>query len=196
MIRVFELFCKQNFINISAKDFYLKSINEFQPNEHKCPFCSAKNPGWKKHGVYNRYLISFENGHTVTYRITVVRYRCKSCGHTHAILPECIIPYQSYSFLFILAVLKDYFSRSLVVKDICIKYNISVSTLYSWIKLFLKHKKIWFGLLENAYSSSLEFLKSLFIENHLFNLKKFYLTAGISFLQSRFNKKKAHFVPV
>ena len=58
-------------------------------------------------------MISFEKGHAVTYVITIIRYRCPSCGHTHAILPECLFPYRSYSFLFILAVMRDYYTRSL-----------------------------------------------------------------------------------
>ncbi|MBU7008804.1 DUF6431 domain-containing protein [Phosphitispora fastidiosa] len=195
MIRVFELFCKLNFINLSAKDIFLQSMAEFHPHDHKCPFCLTEHPDWKKHAVYERYLISFESGRTVSYLITIIRYRCSSCGHTHAILPEPVIPYQSYSLLFILAVMRDYFISSLTVKDICAKYDISVSTLYSWKALFLRHKKIWLGLLNDACTSPLQFLNSLFIEN-LHTLKEFFLTAGVSFLQGASHMKKAYFAPV
>ncbi|WP_276624136.1 DUF6431 domain-containing protein [Syntrophomonas wolfei] len=61
---------------------------------------------------------------------------CKSCGHTHAILPEVIIPYRSYSILFILTVLRDYYTRSDDIWEIGDKYQIAVSTLYLWIHLF------------------------------------------------------------
>ena len=195
MIRVFELFCKFNFINLSAKDLFLQSMAEFHPHDHICPFCAAKHPDWKKHAVYDRYLISFENECTVSYLVTIVRYRCSSCGHTHAILPESIIPYQSYSFLFIIAVMRDYFTTSLTVEGICAKYVISVSTLYSWKELFLKQKKIWLGLLDDACTSSMQFLDSLFTGSLLNGLKKFFLTAGISFLQSASQMKKAHCPP-
>ena len=169
---------------------------EFHPHDYKCPFCPAEYPDWKKHAVYDRYLISFENGITITYRITITRYRCQSCGHTHAILPELIIPYQSYSLLFIIAVMRDYFIGSLTIESICIKYDISVSTLYSWKKLFLRHKKLWLGLLEDASISSQQFLHYfLSIGSLLYNLKEFFLTVAISFIQGAFHKRKAHHAP-
>jgi len=195
MIRVFELFRKFNFKNISAKDLFLKSMAEFNPYEHKCPLCGTKHPDWEKHAAYERYLISFENGHIVTYVITVIRYRCPSCRHTHAILPECLIPYRSYSFLFILAVMRDYFASSLTVVDICNKYDISISTLYSWKELFQKHKKIWLGLLNDTITSSLEFMNSFFAGEIQYVLKDFFLIAAISFMQGSYHTKKAHSVP-
>lgn len=195
MIRTFELLCKLNFIKLSAIDLFTHSMDLFQPHDHKCPFCCTEHPDWKKHAVYERYLISFESGHTVSYKITIVRYRCSSCGHTHAILPEFVIPYQSYSLLFILAVIRDYFIRSLTVEDICAKYDISVSTLYSWKELFHRHKKVWLGLLNDACTSSLQFLNSLVIGSLLYNLKDFFLTAGVSFLQSSSYVKKAYYAP-
>lgn len=192
MIRVFELLCKLNFVKLSAIDLFTYSMAQFQPHDHRCPYCSNEHPDWKKHAVYERYLISFENGRTVSYQITIVRYRCSSCSHTHAILPEFIIPYQSYSLLFILAVMRDYFIGFLTVDRICAKYDISVSTLYSWKKLFLRHKKVWLGLLDDACTSSLQFLDFLF---NLRTLKEFFLMAGVSFLQGPSHIKKAYFAP-
>ncbi|WP_010248725.1 DUF6431 domain-containing protein [Acetivibrio cellulolyticus] len=167
-------------------------MSGFIISEFKCPCCKTKHPDWKKHSQYNRYLVSFENGCVVYYQITVTRYQCSSCGHTHAILPESIIPYCSYSFLFILAVMRDYFNRSITVTDICAKYNISVSTLYSWKSLFLNQKKIWIGLLEDACTSSIQFLNS---ENLLYKLEEFFLIAGVSFLQNAHIKKAKYNPP-
>ena len=195
MIRGFGLLCKLKLKNLSAEDLFNKYMAEFKPGEHSCPWCSTKDPDWKKHAVYGRWLISFENGAAVTYRIEITRYKCSSCGHTHAILPESIIPYQSYSFLFILAVLRDYHARSLTVEAICDKYGISVSTLYSWKELFLRHKKIWMGLLEDAYTSSLEFLDSFYDGNFSYDLKEFFQLAGVSFLQGSSHVRKAYSAP-
>lgn len=194
MIRVFELFCKLNVINLSAEDLFLQSMAKVHLHDHKCPFCSAEHPDWKKHAVYERYLISFESGRNISYLITIVRYKCSSCGHTHAILPEFVIPYQSYSLLFILSVMRNYYIGSLTVADICEKYDIAVSTLYSWKELFLRHKKVWLGLLDDACTSSLQFLDCLFI-NHLRTLKEFFIMAGVSFLQGPSHIKKAYFAP-
>lgn len=195
MIRVFELFCKLNFINIPAEDLFLQAMAQLNLNEHICPFCRTKHPGWKRHATYERYLISYESGHVISYRINIIRYRCSSCGHTHAILPEFIIPYQCYSFLFITAVMRDYFIGSLTIEQLCEKYSISVSALYSWKKLFLRHKKIWLGLLNDACTSSIEFLNSLIPIKSLGELKEFFLTAGISFLQDASQMKKANSAP-
>jgi len=99
------------------------------------------------------------------------------------VLPEFIIPFQSYSLFFVLTVLKDYFGGSLTVEDICTKYDISVSTLYSWKTLFLKHKKIWLGLLEDSSASAGQFLEFLATGGLLHILKEFFHLAGRSFLQ-------------
>lgn len=192
MIRVFKLFCK---LNISAKDLFLKFMTSFNPNSHKCPYCSTKHPDWKKRGVYERYLISFENGHAVYYQVSIVRYKCSSCNHTHAILSEFIIPYQSYSLHFILAALQDYFTHSLTVAEICSKYDISASTLYLWKNLFLNHKKLWLGVLEDMLTSSVSFINFILDGSFIDMLRDFFALAGYSFLQGVSRIKKAHSTP-
>jgi transposase-like protein len=195
MIRVFELFSKLNFIYISSKEFFNKAMAGFKPSRHKCPYCKTKQPDWKKHAVYERWLIYYENGNTTAYRLEITRYKCPSCKHTHAILPESIIPYQSYSILFIISVIKDYYTSSLNIAEICTKYDISVSTLYSWKELFLRHKKIWLGLLEDVYTSSLQFLDCLYDGSFLYALEEFFQMAGVSFLQGSSHAKKSHSAP-
>ena len=69
MIRGFRLFHKLNLKNLSAEDLFNKYMSEFNPGEHSCPWCDTKDPDWKKHAIYGRWLISFENGAVVTYRI-------------------------------------------------------------------------------------------------------------------------------
>ena len=161
MIRAFGLFCKLNLIDISAYDAFLLAMSEISIHDYPCPFCACNHPDWSKHASYERYLISFEHGRSVTYTVTVIRYRCPSCGHTHAILPEHLIPYSSYSLPFILSVLRDYYTRPVSVESICSRYDIAISTLYAWRSLFLIHKKLWLGHLEDYLSSSVLFLKSL-----------------------------------
>ena len=194
MIRFFGLLKRLDFLKITAYDLYNMFKSRFNPSKFPCPYCQTKHPGWKQHATYLRYLLSFENGKSVTYTLTIIRYKCSSCKHTHAVLPEIIIPYRSYSIILILLVMKDYYTKSLTIEKICEKYDISVSTLYSWKALFLKHKKIWLGLLEDACMLAVEFLESFF-HKHIKVLREFYITAGVSFLQNQSCIEKAHSPP-
>lgn len=191
MIREFTVFCKLNFIALNARQLFDQFMNNFRIQDCVCPICGALHT-CSAHASYERYLISFESGEPVYYHITVPRVICESCGHTHAILPEIIIPYGSYSVLFILTVLRDYYIRSGSIQELCDKYQIAVSTLYLWKHLFQKHKKLWLGVLEDAVTPSLDFLKLLtdFSMRELsFGLKHFFLSYGFSFLQG--NSKTA-----
>lgn len=188
MIRLFTVFCKLNFKILSDLDLFLQTMKDFSPEKIpflklKCPYCGANNPTWSFHDSYDRYLISFEKGSSITRTIVITMINCSSCEHSHAILPEIIVPYGSYSLIFILLVLKDYFASKMTVKALCEKFQISVSMLYRWKHLFLKHKKLWFGMLENVYQNSITLLSSLptFITSNALSL--FFLQNGYSFLQ-------------
>jgi hypothetical protein len=187
MIRFFTIFRKLKLNNFSVKDVFLQFMEDFSEDKIPftkltCPACGAKNPAWCYHDSYERYLISYENKTSITYTINVTRIICSSCEHTHAILPEIIIPHTSYSLLFILTVLKEYFSKKKVEK-ICDKYQISTSTLYSWKKLFLIHKKLWLGILEDMYQDEVTFLRAIPNPNTSKYLSDFFLKTGYSFLQ-------------
>lgn len=148
-----------------------------------CPHCGAKHPKWTVMASYSRDLISYENGSTVTYSITVIRIICSSCGHTHAILPEIIIPYSSYSLIFILMVLRDYYLTHMTVQALCNKYMIATSTLYAWKRLFQIHKRLWLGILVDAATSALDFLATLPTAGTSDDLAVFFLSHAQSFLQ-------------
>lgn len=150
-----------------------------------CPNCGAKHPSWTYHDSYDRYLISYENNAIITDNIDITRIRCSSCNGTHAILPEIIIPFRSYSLLFVLSVLKDYYISGKTVASLCKKYQISVSTLYEWKQLFLLHKKLWLGIIEDIYQKSIEFLSSMPDTNTSGRLFDFFSNNNISFLQGR-----------
>lgn len=131
MIRFFGLLKKISILKITAYDLYQTYIRDFNPSNFLCPFCMTKYPDWKKHTTYERYIISFEGGEVIDHQVTIIRYSCSSCKHTHALLPEILIPYRSYNIFFILSALKDYFSKSMTLEKICEKYGVSVSTIYS-----------------------------------------------------------------
>jgi len=188
MIRVFTIFCKLNLKKLSAETLFSAAMQEFSKDELfflllPCPFCKAKHPNWSYHASYKRYLISFEKGLPVAYEISITRLICSSCSHTHAILPEIIIPYGSYSLIFILSVLRDYYLANMTIRTLCDKYQISSSTLYAWKHLFLIHKKLWLGLLENISQDSLVFLSSFPSISSSLDLEIFFKSHAQSFLQ-------------
>lgn len=77
---------KMNDFN-SNIDNYLKFIANLEVKTIKCPNCDTSE--MERHGYYRRYI----NISGVKYYIRILRVRCKVCGHTHAILPDFIIPY-------------------------------------------------------------------------------------------------------
>ena len=188
MIRAFEIFCKLNLIKLSALEMFEEAMLVFSKEKLSrlvcpCPACGAKHPLWSFYDNYDRYLIYFEHGETVTCQISVTRLICSSCGRTHAILPEIIIPYGSYSLVFILTVLRDYYLSQMTIKALCDKYQIAHSTLYAWKRLFTLHKKLWLGLLRDLSTKPLDFLAFLPSPATSADLFLFYRRHAMSFLQ-------------
>lgn len=153
--------------------------------ELPCPNCGAKYPTWAYHNAYERCLISYNNNSIITDTIDITRIICSSCKGTHSILPEVIIPFRSYSLLYVLSALKDYFTPGITVAALCDKYKISPSTLYEWKQLFNTHKKLWLGILEDIYQKSLDFLSLILNSNISSRLEVFFSNNKRSFLQGR-----------
>jgi len=183
MIRLFTTFSKLNFLNLSDVQLFLQATQKLSLRSHPCPYCGAKSPSWSLHGTYDRYLISFEKGITENHHITIGRLICSSCEHTHAVLPEILIPYSSYGLLFVIRILRDYYGGSLTVAKLCDKYQVSVSTLYAWKQLLLLHKKLWLGILEDSILSITDFLAIIPSMNSSENLHLFFQSQSFSFLQ-------------
>lgn len=179
MIRLFSVFCKLNDINFSDKKWFETALKSAPKAGQRCPHCSAKGC-LRSFGRYNRYLVEWDGHSQITGILSVPRFICDSCGHTHAILPSCIVPYRSYSLRFLLIVLRSYFTRSCSVEQICCRYGITVSMLYRWLHLFLQQKELWLGVLESMAASSAVFIDS--IDGPL--LKDFFLDFRFSFLES------------
>ena len=90
--------------------------------------------------------------------ITVLRLVCESCWHTHAVLPDMIIPYSGYGLFFILRVLAEAFLGRSSVEDLCERFCITRNQFYKWKQIFSQHKQEWLGMLEHSETSGLDFL--------------------------------------
>lgn len=157
MIRLFCVLCKLKDIKGSDKEWYEDAVETPLDPQTPCPFCGAK--GYLRlFGHYRRYLVEWDGHAQKSSTITVSRYICDSCGHTHALLPSCIIPYRSYSLRFLLNVLRSYYTRACPVEQVCSSYGITVSMLYRIMQLFREQKALWLGVLEDAAVSSGNFI--------------------------------------
>lgn len=160
MIKLFSVFCKLIRINKSDLEWFRYEKDRFSPYGSSCPMCGTRG-GLRPHGTYTRYLVSAGKDGVQEQRVTLSRYQCVSCGHTHAAHPSCLIPYSSYSLSFVLRVLRLYFLRLHPVSRLCEHFGISISTLYRFRDLFLAQKKLWLGLLQDLEEGALSFLEGL-----------------------------------
>lgn len=163
-------------------------MGEFSPVSEACPVCGSKG-SCTFHASYVRNIIDFAGGRTVYSQVTVTRLICRSCGHTHAILPDFIIPYSTYGLFFLLRVLAEYFARLSTVQKLCERFSITPSMLYRWRDLFLSHKDAWLGVLASSEKSPLPFLKELSsMAGYSSDFScRFVLLTAHSFLQSHRN---------
>lgn len=147
--------------------------------DQPCPYCSAKGT-LRLFGHYDRYLVEWDGQAQKCSTVSVPRHICSSCGHTHALLPSCLVPYKSYSLRFLLIVLRAYFVRTGSVERLCEYYGITISMLYRWLDLFKQQKALWLGVLEDMSVQPAAFLDSL---NGMM-LKDFFLTFRFSCMES------------
>lgn len=188
MIRKFSLFCKLIRIKTSSDSLFSAFMDSYSHTLQECPSCHSKG-NLIPHGSYHRNIIDFKGGKTTYCKISVRRLKCQGCGHTHAVLPDLIVPYAQYSLFFLLRVLAEYFLRLKTVSEICLAYAITPSMLYRWKAWFLCHKKDWLPLLEHVETSSFAFLKKIcFMEDFSGSFSSpFFRLTGVSFLQSHKN---------
>lgn len=191
MIRKNSLFIKLFKIKTSSKSLFEQFMSLVRPELETCPVCGSSG-NLHVHCYYKRYLIDFIGGKSVRHEATVLRCICDSCGSSHAILPDFIIPYCSYSLFFLLRVLGEYFMHLYTVEKLCERFSLSSRQLYKWLNLWEKHKSGWLGFLSSLETPDKGFLFSLSRSRHASGFTSgFFRTFGFSFLQSHANPKTA-----
>lgn len=195
MIRKNLLNIKLNFSFCSAKSRFLSFMKSFDPQKETCPSCGAKGQ-CRIYASYERYIVDRNDGKVVSEKIRITRVRC-TCGHTHAILPDLIIPYRQYSLPFILYILNLWFSHSMTSDDIEDTYGVSYKVLARWRDLYGKHKDLWLGAVRSAQTSSLDFIRGLLASDPISGFTSgFYRKTLLSFLQSHANPANCRQRPV
>lgn len=159
MIRLNALDCKLKNTVLHIRELYRQCLKHSPLFVHVCPYCGAKG-SCRRRGCYERNLVTFSSGKPMVLRLKISRVQC-SCGRSHALLPDLIVPYLSYSLPMILMVLWDYFNRHLTVRCICERYLITPPVLYRLKKLFLIHKKEWLGIVRDMELAAAAFLEKV-----------------------------------
>lgn len=178
MIRQATILCKLFLIKLSD----IELLGAMRPRYDQCPACGAVKC-CKPHDGYTRDMITIEKGMRKEYKITVDRVICSSCGATHALLADVLVPYSSYSLRFILFVLRAFWGRSCPVADLCERYGIAVSTIYVWKSMFKEHANLWLSSLDRIHKASIQALE-VFENVHMLP-SLFFQRYGFSFLQRR-----------
>lgn len=194
MIRVFSFLHKIQSHNSSSEFQLLKILlSAADKNPGPCPACGSREPDFIKIRPYVRMMIFAVNGRRIIRQVYIPRVKCRSCGATHAILPEVLIPYGSYTPGFIYAVLEAYLTRSCRVDELCAHWQISVSTLYGWIHSFTDQFSASCDIFQRISRVTDEVLSA--VRESLSFLSDFFLRFGFSFLQFRHPATPSSAVP-
>lgn len=195
MIRKNLLNLKLKFSFSTAKSRFLSFMERFDSEKEVCPTCGAKGQ-CRLYASYERYIIDLSEGKVVCERLLIRRVLC-SCGHTHAVLPDFIIPYRQYSLPFILHILMLWYSHSMTANKIEDIYGVSYKVLARWKDLFGKHKDLWLGIVRSGKVDSLAFVKCILSINPFSDFTfGFYNKTLYSFLQSHANPANCRQRPV
>lgn len=116
---------------------YKENILDYKGIFHwECPTCGAKH-SLIRHATYQRNLISFREGILVEESLCILRLKCNSCIHTHAILPFDVIPFSIYSGVTILTICSMVLLGGLSPEKVCEDLPLSYQLVYGFLKLLL-----------------------------------------------------------
>ena len=162
-------------------------MEQFLPERETCPICTSTG-NCHIHDYYGRSIIDFKAGRQEKSQMCILRVFCDSCGHAHAVLPDIIIPYSSYSLFFVLRLLGEYFAGLSTIEQLCERYDVSPNQLFRWLALWKSHKRVWLGMLDDNDISNSAFLKDLAtMDSYSSFSMAFILQQCHSFLQSHRN---------
>jgi len=185
MIRHFENLCKAVLKSLNDGAIFEDATYEFQCRDKKCSRCGTAGK-LSPYSDYDRGFVYRRDGETISRRIRPLRFKCSSCNATHALLPDIIIPYSSFSLAFKLTVLIAYYERETTVVAVCEQFGIAVSTLYEWKERLSAHMELLLGVLANLKVSALEFLRGLIKSDDISGVMRgFFRRYTFSFLQNR-----------
>lgn len=177
---------------INFNNYKQKILDNYSNLYYSCPKCGA-NHSLIRHGTYDRNLILLDASNIIReLKFNVLRVKCKSCGSTHTILPNDIIPYCIYSFSFIITLLSKRYIYKEKITDISENLSVSFQMIYFFISKILKFLDSASIVLRNLGSYCVSNLSSIikFISTYNkfnnFSYQYFFFTRRV-FLMSKFH---------
>jgi len=164
MLRKITPFGKLFLDEETAKHLYELFYIGFRRETETCSCCKSAGNCYV-HGYYKRRFIDYCNGKITADSISVLRVVCKTCGHTHAVLPDIIVPYTQYTIRFICRVVSEKLTIASTVEAVCEKFEITTKTLYRFLNIYKEHKALWLGSLkakETPHARFLSFIGSTY----------------------------------
>ena len=112
-----------------------------------CLICGAKGVMARWQDCYERNFTWEDGGEVINRLISIDCLYCRSCKHSHALLPLAVTPYLSYSVTFIAKLILDWLERRwLVIEALCEHYKISVKTFWRLRRRFSVCAVLAYGL--------------------------------------------------
>lgn len=132
---------------------YKENILDFKGSfPWKCPTCGARH-SLTRHATYFRNLVSLRDGILEEEKLCILRLKCNSCTHTHAILPFDVVPFLVYSGSTVLTICSMVFLENHSTKKIGKALSLSYQLIYGFLKrllsflapitLFLRQFHLW-----------------------------------------------------
>ncbi len=155
----------KSFSSYTERNLYVQSLMPDITDIHKnvCPCCHAKNK-LIKYGKYNRNISFLIDNSIENYNVSVQRVICNSCNHTHALLPNFIVPYKIMALFSIAQIVqKASISSAYKLAEII---KLSVQMIYTYIAVVLAFFDD-FKILNNSkeYYCTQNFNQSYFFTN-------------------------------
>jgi hypothetical protein len=125
----------ENKINTFSQKSYDEMIESLNFNKLTCS-CNVRGQ-LIKHAYYKR---KFKNPDEIAV-IKILRIICKSCGKTHALLPDIIVPYSQISFPDHVSIIRLYHSKGSFEPLMIENEYIDESNIQYIIRQYLRHWK-------------------------------------------------------
>lgn len=121
--------------SINSKSYQEKILDFYGIWNWECPTCHSKRT-FHRHGTYNRNLLTINNNCLTEDYLEILRLKCSSCRHTHAILPFDVIPFYSYATTCIIALCVKVYQEEKSILFIGHDIKISYQLIYKFLAIF------------------------------------------------------------